>query len=114
MMFLAAQYLIVIGIAHIAFGLIRYRHILVAALREGWAGCFAHSDKRLVAFWFIAAGPLISLIGALLRHAALSDDHAMAFPSGVVLAILAVVGIVDFPKSPRWALLPPAIMLLLA
>lgn len=114
MMLLAAQYLIVIGIAHVAFGMVRYRRTLVAALREGWAGCFSHSDKRLVAFWFIAAGPLISLIGALLRHAALTNDPVMAFPTGVVLAILAVVGIADFPKSPRWALLPPAIMLLLA
>lgn len=91
----------------------RFRQPIVAALREGWFGRLGHSDERRAAFWFISAGPLICLIGGFLRQAGLVNDRAMSFPTGMVLAILAIAGISAFPMSPLWALLPPTIMLLI-
>lgn len=109
-----AQYLIVLGIVHVAFGLVKYRAALGEALREGWLGRLGHSDTRRAAFWFISAGPLIALIGLFLHRAALTHDQVLLVPTGAVLAALALAGISAFPKSPLWALVPPALALLLA
>lgn len=114
MMLFAANYLVILGMVHVAFGLVRFRQPIGEALREGFFGRFGQNDARRVAFWFVSAGPLISLIGGFLRHAAMVDDYTLSLPTGIVLTALATLGVSAFPKSPLWALLPPAIMLLIS
>lgn len=108
----AAQYLIVLGILHIIFGVVRYRKPLLAAVKEGFVGRFAESDERRAAFWFISVGPLIGLIGLFTARAALARDIGMLLSTGICLSVLATIGLLAFPKSPLWALLPPSVILI--
>ncbi|OYU70788.1 MAG: hypothetical protein CFE28_12765 [Alphaproteobacteria bacterium PA2] len=109
MVMLAAKYLIWLGLVHIGFGLTRYRGILLAALREGFTGRFAESDERRAAFWFLMAGPLTSLTG-LGAVAAARGDQGLILTMGICLLLTCGVGVLAFPKSPLWTILPPALI----
>lgn len=109
MVLLAAKYLVLLGLAHIAIGLMRYRGLLLATLREGFIGRFALSDERRVAFWFIMAGPLTSLVGLGAGSAAQTDPKT-TLTMGICLLLTCAVGVLAFPKSPLWTLLPPALI----
>ncbi|MEO6216431.1 MAG: DUF6463 family protein [Sphingomonas sp.] len=106
MAYYAAWTLIILGILHVIFGVIRFKLTLRAAFAEGFFGKFAADDSRRLAFWFIMTGPLLSLIGQLaLRAAQMPDVRAMQFISWYILGV-GGLGVATFPKSPLWSILP--------
>jgi hypothetical protein len=105
MLSIAAWLLFILGIAHVPFGLLRFRAPVQEALAEGFVGRFAQSDTRRLAFWFILCGPLVALVGQLALHAIASGDMAVIRIIGFYLAGSSLVGVLAFPKSPLWSLL---------
>lgn len=52
-----------LGLAHIVFGLARYRGPLRDALAAGFVGQFAEPEPRRTAFWFVVFGLPLLLAG---------------------------------------------------
>lgn len=100
--------LIVLGVLHVIFGLIQFKAQLRETIAEGFVGCFMRSDTRRLAFWFILVGPLLTLIGQVALRAIQTSDTGLLLTIGLYLAGTAAVGVLAFPKSPLWVLVPPA------
>lgn len=114
MLLLAAWVLIVLGVSHVIFGLIRFKIPIREAIAEGFVGRFMHSDARRLAFWFVLVGPLLSLLGQVALRAIDSGDLGLIRTIGCYLFAAFVVGALAFPKSPLWALLPPSTIFIAA
>lgn len=93
------------GLAHIVFGLTRFRVPLLEAPGSGLVGQFAEPEVRRTAFWFLMVGPLLMLIGQLCVRAVDSGDLQSLRIVGVYLFCFSLVGIAAFPVSPFWAAL---------
>ena len=113
MVSIAAYYLVVLGVLHVLFGLVRFRTPLREALREGFIGRFGENDARRLAFWFIMVGPLLSLLGLSASHALGGGDMELILMMGATLLIASVIGVLAFPASPLWGLIPPALIFVL-
>lgn len=111
---LAAWSLFILGIAHIVFGILRFKSPLSDAITAGFIGQFAEPELRRTAFWFIMAGPLLVLLGHIAIRAVAADDHALLKVIGAYGLVAAVVGIAAFPKSPLWLLLVVSLALIYA
>ncbi len=97
--------LFALGIAHIAFGLVRYKVPLAEATSAGFVGQFKAPEIRRTAFWFLIVGPLTVLAGHTAVHAVAVGDLALLRVVGTYALITAVIGVAAFPKSPFLALL---------
>jgi hypothetical protein len=102
----AAASLVVLGVLHVLYGLIRFRAPLAEAIAEGFVGRFMVSDTRRLAFWFILVGPLLSLIGWLALGVVRTGDVGALRTIGGALFAASTIGVVAFPKSPLWVVLP--------
>lgn len=109
MLKIAAWSLVVLGVLHIVFGLIRFREPLLEAFGEGFVGRFMQSDTRRLAFWFILVGPLLTLLGQVSLKAIERGDIGQIHTIGAYLLAACVVGVLAFPVSPLWLLLPLAL-----
>jgi hypothetical protein len=95
-----------VGAAHTAWGVVAYHDQLPGIVRDlpgsVGDGIFEqrHSrDARASAFWFLFAGPLVSLLGRLHASAEASgDERAQRVAGGSVLA-LGVAGEAAMPRS---------------
>jgi hypothetical protein len=97
--------LFALGVAHILFGIMRFKTSLTAAVAAGFVGQFAAPEERRTAFWFLVAGPLLMLAGQVAVHAVAIGDVWSLRLIGIYLFVTAVIGVVAFPKSPLWAAL---------
>lgn len=104
--------LFILGLAHIAFGLVRFRTPLREAVAAGFIGQFAQTETRRTAFWFIMCGPLLMLAGHLAIGAVARGELAQLTIIGGYGMVTSVVGIAAFPKSPMWGLLLVSVLLL--
>ena len=111
---LAAWSLFALGIAHVVFGVLRFKSPLSDAIAAGFIGQFAEPELRRTAFWFIMVGPLLVLVGHIAIRAVAADDHALLKVIGSYGFVTAVVGIAAFPKSPLWLLLIVSLALIYA
>ena len=102
---IVAWALFALGIAHIAFGLVRFKTPLAEAASAGFVGQFKTPEIRRTAFWFLIAGPLTVLAGHTAIHAVAVGDLALLRVIGTYALITAVIGAAAFPKSPFLALL---------
>ena len=103
-----------LGIAHIVFGIIRFKVPLIAAVKAGFVGRFSTPEERRTAFWFLIFGPFVMFAGQVAVHAvATADLWLLRLVGGYVFAA-AVVGIAAFPKSPFWGALFVAPVLIAA
>ena len=93
---IAAWALFTLGVIHIAFGLVKFKTPLAEAAAAGIVGKFTAPEIRRTAFWFVMCGPLVMLSGHTAIHA------------------VAIIGVIVFPKSPFWALLLVAPLLIAA
>lgn len=100
------------GVAHIVFGLIRFKLPLTDAVSAGFIGQFKEPELRRTAFWFMMCGPLLMLAGHLAIRAVAAGDVAMLQILGVYALAAAVVGIAAFPVSPLWSLLLLSLLLI--
>ena len=114
MLLIAAQSLIALGVLHVVFGLIRFRAPVREAIAEGFIGRFMKNDTSRLAFWFILVGPLLSLIGQLSLRAIELGDMSSIRTIGLYLFGAAAIGVIAFPKSPLWALVPPSAIFMAA
>lgn len=114
MLLIAAQFLIALGVLHVIFGLIQFKVEIREVIAEGFVGRFMRSDKRRLAFWFILVGPLLTLIGQVALHAIHIGDVGLILTIGLYLLGAALVGVLAFPKSPLWGLVPPSLIFIAA
>jgi Family of unknown function (DUF6463) len=98
-----AWFIFVLGIVHILFGLVRFRGPVLDAVSAGYIGKFAVPEVRRTAFWFLIFGPLLMLAGQVGIHAVAQGDLALLRILGIYSLVTAVLGAAAFPKSPFWA-----------
>lgn len=92
-----------LGLAHIVFGLVRFRAPLRAAFAAGFVGQFAATEDRRTAFWFLIFAIPLMLAGHLAVHAVRIADLWTLRLIGFYLLPASVIGVLAFPKSPLWA-----------
>ncbi|RQP23127.1 DUF6463 family protein [Piscinibacter terrae] len=114
MAIVVAWCLFALGVAHIAFGVIKYRTPLLEAVSAGFIGQFQVPEIRRTAFWFVLLGPLLMFAGHAAVHAVSVGDLALLRLIGFYATATSLVGVVAFPKSPFWAALLVAPLLLVA
>lgn len=101
---ITAWTLFALGLAHIVFGLLRFRQPLLGALQDGFFGQFSMPERR-AAFWFLLAGPLLMLMGQMAVQAVDKGQLDLLRLIGFYLLPASVIGVAAFPASPLWALL---------
>ena len=94
----------ILGIAHIVFGIARFKGPLAEAVVDGFVGQFKAPEVRRTAFWFLMCGPLLMLVGHIALHAVAVGDLALLRVIGTYALVSSVVGVAAFPRSPLWAL----------
>lgn len=99
----AAWFMFLLGIVHIVFGLVRFKGPVLEALSAGYIGKFSVPEVRRTAFWFLIFGPLLMLAGQVGIHAVAQGDLALLRILGIYALVIAVLGVTAFPKSPFWA-----------
>ena len=98
-----AWFMFVLGIAHILFGLVRYKGPVWDAVSAGFVGKFAVPEVRRTAFWFLIFGPLLMLAGQVGIHAVAHGDLELLRMLGLYSFAMALLGVAAFPRSPFWA-----------
>lgn len=94
---------LVLGVVHIVFGILRFKAPLTDALLSGFIGRFAEPEIRRTAFWFLIVGPLFMLAGHVAVHAVASGDRELLKIIGTYMLATSIVGVLAFPVSPLWA-----------
>jgi hypothetical protein len=106
--------LFVLGVAHIVFGLVKFRVPLAEAVSAGFVGKFQVPEIRRTAFWFIVCGPFVMLAGHVAIHAVSVGDLALLRLIGLYAMVTSLIGVIAFPKSPFWGALLLSPLLLAA
>lgn len=101
-MIVAAWALFVLGVAHIVFGLVRFKVPFAEAWSAGFVGKFEANEARRAAFWFLMSGPLLMALGNVAIHAVSISDLWLLRTIGIYLFVSSSVGVAAFPKSPLW------------
>jgi uncharacterized membrane protein HdeD (DUF308 family) len=94
--------LFALGLAHIAFGLARFKAPVTDAATAGFVGQFTAPESRRTAFWFLMCGPLLMLAGHTAVHAVAVADLALLRIIGTYLLVSSAIGVTAFPTSPFW------------
>jgi hypothetical protein len=108
---ISAWSLFVLGLAHILFGVLRFKQPLIEVVQSGFFSQFATPERR-TAFWFILTGPLLMLLGQLAVQAVDAGNLGLLKQTGAYLLVISLVGVAAFPVSPLWALLVLSILLI--
>jgi len=95
--------LFTLGIAHIVFGIMRFKAPLAAAFSAGFVGQFKAPEERRTAFWFLVVGPLLMFTGQVAVHAVSTGNFWLLRLIGIYLFITGAIGVTAFPRSPLWA-----------
>jgi len=109
-----AWFIFVLGIAHIIYGLIKFKSPVAEAISAGFIGQFAVPEIRRTAFWFLIFGPLLMLMGHVAIHASATGDLELLKILGIYSFVTALIGVTAFPKSPFWAALVASPLLVAA
>jgi hypothetical protein len=94
----------ILGVAHVMFGMLRFRGPLLDAVMAGFSGQFAAPEIRRTAFWFLLIGPMLMLVGQLAVRAVDHGDLGALRLIGLYMLCAGVIGVAAFPRSPLWAL----------
>lgn len=106
--------LVALGVAHIAFGLVKYRAPLRQAMSEGFVGRFPETGARRTAFWFVLFGLPLVLAGHVAVHAAGHGDLALIRVVAAYVFVSSLIGVAAIPRSPFPLALLVSVMLALA
>ena len=97
--------LFALGVAHVLFGLVKFKVPLAEAAAAGFVGEFKAPEVRRTAFWFTLFGLPLMLAGHVaVRAAGVGDLGLLKLIGGYVL-VTSIIGVVAIPKSPFWAAL---------
>src|SRR6516225_6029036 len=102
MVIIAAWILVVLGLGHIAVGVVVFKKPLAEAMYAGFVGQFEHYPDQRAAFWFMIFGPLLIMGGHLAIHAVKTEDVGLLKIIGFYLLAVAAVGSLAMPQSPFW------------
>jgi Family of unknown function (DUF6463) len=102
MVIIVAWILVMLGLGHMAVGIVMFKKPLVAAVRAGFVGQFMGHPDRRAAFWFMIFGPLVVIVRHLAIHAGNTADAGLLKIIGFYLLTVALVGSLAMPKSPFW------------
>ena len=100
----ASGLLQLLGVAHAAVGVIKYRSELAAVASDGVFNAVKGDPERLVAFWFLVVAPALWMSGRLFAVAESTGHLKVQVVAGRVLIGLGLVGVLAMPASPFWAL----------
>lgn len=100
----ASGLLQLLGVAHAAVGVIKYRSELAAIASDGIFNAVNGHPERLIAFWFLVVAPALWMCGRLLAVAESTGHLKVQVAAGRLLIGLGLVGILAMPTSPFWAL----------
>ncbi|MCE9573543.1 MAG: DUF6463 family protein [Deltaproteobacteria bacterium] len=92
-----------LGVAHVAFGLVKFKAPLAAAASAGFVGQFQVPEVRRTAFWFTLFGLPLMLAGHIAVHAVGVRDHALLKVIGGYVLLTSLIGVLAIPRSPFWA-----------
>lgn len=108
----AAWILVALGVGHIVVGLVRFKKPLAETMRAGFVGKFVGDRDRRTAFWYMIFGPFLVMGGHMAIHAANAADGELLKIIGFYLLAISAVGSLALPKSPFWAGLVSALILI--
>jgi len=104
------RWILGVGVFHLVFGAWWFATPLLRIARSGlWSSVGWSSDGRALAFWFVLAGLLLLLVGAMADWTEAHVPGALPRFFGWTLLAITLVGCVCLPVSGFWALLVPAI-----
>ena len=109
-----AWLLFALGVAHLAYAVVRFKAPLAEAVSAGFVGQFKSSDVRRTTFWVFIFAPLLMLAGHAAVHAVSTGDLALLRIVGTYVLITSVVGVAALPQSPFLASLLVSSLLLAA
>jgi hypothetical protein len=95
--------LFILGIGHIAYGVVKFKQPLALATAAGFSGFvrqFKTTEIVRTAFWFLLFGPLLMLAGHVAVHAVAMGDLVLLKIVGAYLMFVSVVGLAVLPRSP--------------
>ena len=101
--------LVIIGILHTGIGLAEHREVLREIVRDGVIDAVEGDPEREAAFWFIACGVSLALMGRLARWTRLQAGALPPFVGPALLGI-GVAGGTFMPRSGFWAVFVAAIL----
>lgn len=94
----------VLAIAHVLFGIRKYRPQLRGIIDDGVVNTLGADPERRTAFWFLSVAPSLWVAGRLLRDAEAAGDRRAQRIAGAVMLGAGAVGVSVAPKSPLWAI----------
>jgi hypothetical protein len=109
-----AVLLFVLGVAHIIYGVVKFRAPLSEVVAAGFFGQFKVSEIRRTAFWFVIFGPLLMLAGHIAIRAVAVGDLGLLKVIGGYALFVSIAGVSAFPKSPFVASLIVSTLLIAA
>jgi hypothetical protein len=101
-----------LGVAHMVFGLVKFKAPLAEVVAAGFVDQFKHSELRRTAFWFLIFGPLVMLAGHAGVRAVAVGDLGLLRILGFYMLAIGLVGVLAFPKSPFWGALTASPLLI--
>lgn len=114
MLSFAAWMLFALGLAHVEFGLVKFRVPLAEVVAAGFVARFKTSELRRTAFWFILFGPLLMAAGHAAIHAVAVGDLVLIQIIGTYALVISAIGLAAFPKSPFIAAFGVSLLLIAA
>jgi hypothetical protein len=105
MSIVVAWTLFALGLAHIAFGITKFKAPFAAAVSAGFVGQFRSHEDRRTALWFTILGPLFMLAGNVAIHAVKIGDLAQLKIVGFYVLFTSIICVVAVPRSGFWATL---------
>ena len=97
---ISAWALVALGVAHIAFGIVKFKSPLREAISSGFVGKFSTPEIRRTAFWFVLFGIPLTLAGHVAVLAVGNADLALLRIIGAYVFAASLIGVAAFPKSP--------------
>ena len=102
---LVAWFMFALGVAHILYGLVKFKVAVAEAISAGFIGQFKAPEARRTAFWFLIFGPMLMLAGHVGVHAVAAGDLPLLKILGIYASITSLIGVAALPKSPFWVAL---------
>jgi quinol-cytochrome oxidoreductase complex cytochrome b subunit len=105
------KWIAAVGVLHAASGFFLYSEAWRTIAERNVVASIRDHDETAAAFWFLAAGGLLILLGCLIDWV----DRNSELPRwlGWALAALLLLLIVPMPATGAWTLLPPVLALLI-
>jgi len=107
----AGKWIAAVGLLHLVAGFLLYPDAWATIRDRGIIASINDHDPTATAFWFMAAAPLLIILGFLIDWAEKRGGPPRWL--GWALVVLLIVMIVPMPMTGAWLVVPPTLGLLL-